>query len=138
MNSKGLNSKSLNSKKLSKLVVDALDDMKGQSIKCINVSKLTSITDYMVIVTGTSNTHLKAMSDSVVKKVKEAEIEVVGVEGRLQSEWILVDIGDVVVHLMMTPVRALYNLEELWNFESGKNTQTDENSEIVEVAEEGS
>jgi ribosome-associated protein len=119
----------LNSKELSKIVVDALDDMKGQSIRCINVEKLTAITDYMVIVTGSSNTHLKALADSVSKSVKEAGQEVVGVEGKLQSEWVLVDLGNVVVHLMLAPVRALYNLEELWNFESKEEGDAGSGSE---------
>lgn len=108
----------MNSKKLSKLVVAALDDMKGQSIRCINVEKLTSITDYMVLATGTSSTHVRALSDTVSKAVKDAGQEVVGVEGRLQSEWVLVDLGDVVVHIMIAPMRALYNLEELWSFKT--------------------
>ena len=108
----------MNSKRLSQLVVNALDDMKGQSIRCINVEKLTAITDYMVIVTGTSNTHIKALADAVVKKMKESKQEILGVEGRLQAEWVLVDIGDVVVHVMTAPVRALYNLEDLWSFKS--------------------
>jgi ribosome-associated protein len=110
----------LNSKKTSKLMVAALEDMKGQSIRCINVSKLTSITDFMVIVTGTSSTHIKALADAVVKKARESGVKVVGVEGRPQAEWVLVDIGDVLVHVMTTPVRALYNLEELWNFSLDK------------------
>jgi len=109
----------LNSKKLAQLVTEALEDLKGQSIICINVKKLTDITDYMVIATGRSNTHIKALADAVTKKVKESGEEVVGVEGRLQSEWVLVDVGDVVVHIMMAPVRALYNLEELWSFSAG-------------------
>ena len=92
--------------------------MKGQSIRCINVERLTSITDYMVIVTGTSSVHLKAMAESVNKSVKEAGLKVVGMEGKLASEWVLVDLGGVVVHLMLAPVRALYNLEELWNFDT--------------------
>lgn len=108
----------MKSKNLSSLVVDALDDMKGQSISCINVENLTAITDYMVIATGSSSTHLKALADSVSKSVKDAGQEVVGVEGKLPSEWILVDLGNVVVHLMLAPARVLYNLEELWNFES--------------------
>ena len=108
----------MNSKKLSQLVIEALDDMKGQSIQCINVKKLTAITDYMVIATGRSNTHIKALSDTVVKKVKEASQPVIGVEGRQQSEWVLVDVGDVLVHIMMASARALYNLEDLWNFKS--------------------
>jgi ribosome-associated protein len=72
----------------------------------------------MVIVTGTSSTHLKALADSVSKSVKDAGQEVVGMEGKVASEWVLVDLGGVVLHLMLAPVRALYNLEELWNFET--------------------
>ena len=94
--------------------------MKGQSISCIDVSKLTSITDFMVIVTGTSNTHTRALADSTVKKARELDVKVIGVEGRLQAEWVLVDLGDVVVHIMTAPVRALYRLEELWNFSLDK------------------
>ncbi len=115
----------MTSKKLAKIVVDSLHDMKAQSIRCINVEKLTAITDYMVIATATSTTHLKALSDSVSKTVKEAGQEVPGVEGKLQSEWILVDAGSVVVHLMLAPLRALYNLEELWNFESRTEIETE-------------
>lgn len=111
----------LNSKKLVKLAVTALDDMKGQSISSINVRKLTEITDYMVIATGRSNTHVKALADEVVRQVKEAGGNVVGVEGRMQSEWVLVDLGDVVVHIMLAPVRALYNLEDLWSFQATVN-----------------
>lgn len=121
----------MKSNKLSKVVVKALDDMKGQSIKCIDVSKLTAITEFMVIVTGTSNTHIKAMADSVAKDVKEVGATVVGVEGRLQAEWVLVDIGGVVVHIMMPQVRALYNLEELWNFKTAK-TETTNNDESAD------
>ncbi len=114
----------MNSKKLSQLAVAALHDMKSQSIQCINVEKLTAITDYMVIATGTSNTHLKATADSISKAAKEAGQEVLGVEGKLQAEWILVDLGNVVVHLMLAPVRALYNLEELWDFEARTESNT--------------
>lgn len=115
----------MNSTELSELVVESLKDLKGQSIRCINVEKLTSITDYMVIVTGTSSTHIKALAESVNKDVKEAGQEVMGMEGKLASEWILVDLGNVVVHLMLAPVRALYNLEELWNFESKTSDDSD-------------
>lgn len=111
----------MKSKRVSALVVDALEDMKGQSIRCIDVSKLTSITDFMVIVTGTSNTHIKALADSTVKRARESDVKIIGVEGRLQAEWVLVDLGDVVVHIMTAPVRALYNLEELWNFSLDKS-----------------
>ena len=106
----------LNSKKLAKLTELALDDLKGQSIRCIDVRSLTEITDYMIIVTGRSSTHIKALADAVVEKVKESSGKIIGVEGRHQSEWVLVDVGDVVVHIMTAPVRALYNLEDLWSF----------------------
>lgn len=114
----------MNSKELSEIVVEALNDVKGQSIRCINVEKLTAITDYMVIVTGTSNTHLKALAESVNKSVKEAGHKAVSTEGKLASEWILVDLGGVVVHFMLAPVRALYNLEELWDFESRPDSES--------------
>ena len=104
-------------KELREIILEAANDLKGQSIDCIDVRRLTSIADYMVIVTGRSSTHVKALSDNVVKEVKKANFEVVGVEGRAQSEWVLVDVGDIVVHVMLSQFRELYNLEELWNFE---------------------
>ena len=116
----------LNSKKLAQRIVDTLDDLKGQSIRCINVKKLTEITDYMVITTGRSNTHTKALADAVVNRLKKSGEKIIGIEGRLQSEWILVDAGDIVVHIMVAPVRTLYNLEDLWGFNivPGKATET--------------
>lgn len=110
--------KELKSKVIARLVVKALEDLKGESIRSIDVQKLTEITDYMVIVTGRSSTHIKALSDSVAKRVKEAGLEILGMEGKLQSEWILVDVGGVVVHIMLGSVRALYNLEDLWSFDA--------------------
>lgn len=107
----------MKAKELKEVILGAANDLKGQSINCIDVRGLTSIADYMVIVTGRSSTHVKALSDNVVKEVKKANFEVVGVEGRAQSEWVLVDVGDIVVHVMLSQIRNLYNLEELWNFE---------------------
>ena len=104
-------------RELKEIILEAANDLKGQSIKCFDVRRLTSIADYMVIVTGRSSTHVKALSDNVLKEVKKANFKVVGVEGRAQSEWVLVDVGDIVVHLMLSQIRTLYNLEELWNFE---------------------
>jgi ribosome-associated protein len=107
----------LKKRELKEIILEAANDLKGQSIDCLDVRRLTSIADYMVIVTGRSSTHVKALSDNVVKEVKKANFEVVGVEGRAQSEWVLVDVGDIVVHVMLSQFRKLYNLEELWNFE---------------------
>lgn len=106
----------MDSRKLSKLTIHALEEIKGKSIVCMDVRKLTQITDYMIVVTGTSSTHIKALCDKVVKDVKAEGVKVVGLEGREQSEWVLVDLGGVVVHIMLAPVRALYRLEDLWNF----------------------
>lgn len=115
----------MKSKKLAQIAIAALEDMKGQSIRCINVEKLTAITDYMVIVTGTSSTHIRALADTVVIKLKAADQKITGVEGKMQSEWVLVDAGGVVIHIMMAPVRALYNLEDLWDFK-GHNAADNE------------
>ena len=116
---------------ISRLVIEALDDLKGASIKSIDVRGLTSITDFMVITTARSNTHAKALADSVVKKSKESGLEIVGTEGRGQSEWVLVDLGDVVVHIMTESMRVLYSLEDLWNF-SPSSTINSENQELSE------
>lgn len=98
------------------LVISALEDVKGQHIETFDVKDLTPVTDAMIICTGTSNTHLKALSDEVVVKAKAAGLHVNGIEGRLQAEWVLVDLGSVIVHLMMGATRALYRLEDLWDF----------------------
>ncbi|MDP1931660.1 MAG: ribosome silencing factor [Gammaproteobacteria bacterium] len=108
----------MNTTQLSQLAVHALEEVKGQDIVCLNVQKLTQITDYMVIVTGTSTTHLRSLADEVIKQFKAAGERVVGEEGRLQAEWILVDLGPVIVHVMLARTRALYSLEDLWNFDS--------------------
>jgi ribosome-associated protein len=108
----------LNTQELSALAVHALEEMKGQDIVCLNVAKLTPIADYMIIVTGTSTTHLRSLADEVSKRAKEAGQSVLGEEGRLQAEWILVDLGAVIVHAMLTRARTLYRLEDLWNFDS--------------------
>lgn len=106
----------MNTKQLSELAVHALEEMKGQDIVCLNVHKLTQITDYMVIVTGTSTTHLRSLADELHRQVKAAGQPILGDEGREQAEWILVDLGGVVVHLLLARTRALYSLEDLWNF----------------------
>ncbi|MCY4265852.1 MAG: ribosome silencing factor [Gammaproteobacteria bacterium] len=113
------------SKRLAEVAVDALEDLKGISIRHIEVTGLTDITDFMVIATGRSSTHVKALADEVVKKVRESGREVLGVEGRSHSEWVLVDAGDVLIHVMVASVRALYKLEDLWDFEATVVSQTE-------------
>ncbi len=101
-------------RKLQKIVVNALEDIKGKDIEVINTTKLTSMFDRLVIATGDSNRQVKALARNVQDKVREAGGEIVSVEGEDAGEWVLVDIGDVVVHVMQPNVRLYYNLEELW------------------------
>lgn len=101
-------------RKLQRIVVDALEDIKGKDIEVINTRKLTSLFDRLVICSGDSNRQVKALARNVQEKVKEAGGEVVGVEGEDTGDWVLVDCGDLVVHVMQPAVRSYYNLEELW------------------------
>ena len=96
------------------LAINTLDDMKGLDITTMDVRSLTSITDYMVICTGRSTRHVKALADTVAAKAKEQKASFVRTEGESESEWILVDLGDVVVHVMLPATRSFYSLEDLW------------------------
>ena len=96
------------------LVVDTLEDLKGRDIVTLPVADLTDITDYMIIVSGTSNRHVKSLVDRVVEAAKEADHPPRGVEGRETNEWVLVDLGDVLVHVMQAETRKFYDLERLW------------------------
>ena len=100
---------------LKELVTDALADLKAVELKVLDVRGMTSITDYMVIASGTSDRHVRALADHVVLKAKEAGQAPLGVEGGDTGEWVLVDLGDVVVHVMQPRVRDYYNLEKLWS-----------------------
>lgn len=101
-------------KKLQKLVVDALEDMKAQDIKIYDTTHLTSLFDRMCIASGTSNRQTKALASSVREKVKESGGHIVSIEGENTGEWVLVDLGDMVVHIMQPVIRGYYRLEELW------------------------
>ncbi len=100
---------------LKKLVLKTLKDHKGINIVTLDVRKLTSVTDYMIICSGTSNRHVKTLADYVVTNAKAQHFRPFGVEGDKENEWILVDLIDVVVHIMLVPVRTFYNLEKLWD-----------------------
>lgn len=100
--------------KLIKTVVAALDEIKARDVEVLDVKKLTALFDRMIIASGDSTRQTRAIANNVVEKVKAAGGTVYGVEGEDNGEWILVDLGDVLVHVMQTAVRAHYNLEELW------------------------
>lgn len=101
-------------RKLQKLAVTALEDVKAKDIEVLNTSKLSALFDRIIIATGDSNRHVNALAQSVHDKAREAGVPVLGMEGQEAGEWVLVDLGDIVVHVMQPVVRAYYNLEELW------------------------
>jgi len=101
-------------KKLQTVVVDALEDVKGQEIVLFDTTHLTSLFDRIAVVSGTSNRQTKALAASVRDKVKEAGGDVVGLEGEDTGEWVLVDLGDMIVHIMQPAIRQYYRLEEIW------------------------
>ena len=100
--------------KLSKATVAALEDIKGRDIVVLDVRKMTSLFDKIIIATADSNRQAKALSKSVQDKLKAQGARIYGVEGEQNAEWILVDLGSVIVHIMQSGIRSHYNLEELW------------------------
>jgi len=96
------------------LALDALDDLKALDPVVIDVRELSSVMDYLVIASGTSARHVKSLADNVVVRAKEQALRPIGVEGETVGEWVLVDYGDVVVHVMQPATRGFYDLERLW------------------------
>ncbi|MDE0659799.1 MAG: ribosome silencing factor [Gammaproteobacteria bacterium] len=92
----------------------AVGDRKAVDPVALDVSRLTELTDRMVIATGTSNRHVKAIVDSVLLAAKRSGVEILGTEGREQNDWVLIDLADVVVHVMSAEARRFYDLERLW------------------------
>ncbi|MBV8031758.1 MAG: ribosome silencing factor [Betaproteobacteria bacterium] len=107
-------------RKKQRAVVDALEDIKGRDIVVYNTAALPSMFERIVIATGDSTRQVKALADNVQEKLKAQGARVYGVEGESASEWILVDLGDLVVHVMHPAVRSFYNLEEIWGGKSVK------------------
>ncbi|MES2491214.1 MAG: ribosome silencing factor [Pseudomonadota bacterium] len=100
---------------LVQVAIAALEDMKAIDVKVIDVMKLTTITDHMIVCTGTSNRHVKSLADNVIQMAKDFGNRPIGIEGIEQGEWVLVDLGGVVVHVMQVQARAFYQLERLWD-----------------------
>ncbi len=95
-------------------VVDAIEDIKGFDITVMDVRKLTSMTSYMIVASANSSRQAKAVADNVREKLKEKGYAIRGTEGEKEGEWVLVDLDDIVVHIMVPTTRAYYNLEQLW------------------------
>ncbi|TAL77615.1 MAG: ribosome silencing factor [Burkholderiaceae bacterium] len=100
--------------KLQRLVIDALEDVKAQDIKVFNTSHITSLFDRVIIASGTSNRQTRALASNVSDCARKHKIPIVAHEGEDQGEWVLVDLGDIVVHCMQPSIRRYYNLEEIW------------------------
>ncbi|MFV8783515.1 ribosome silencing factor [Microbulbifer sp. SA54] len=100
---------------IKEIAVNALEDLKGQDIVALDVSELSDVMETLIICTGTSNRQVKSLASNVVEDGKEAGIRPIGVEGMDTGEWVLVDYGDVVIHVMQAQIRAFYDLEKLWS-----------------------
>jgi ribosome-associated protein len=107
-------------KKAAEKLITALEDMKAVNIKTIDVRKQTSITDMMMIATGRSNRQVRAISDKILETAKQIGLPILGIEGQKDGEWVLVDLGDFVIHIMQADVREYYQLEKLWTPEPKK------------------
>ena len=108
----------MTSDQLTELVISSLEDLKAIDIQQVDVSGQSPLTDRFVIATGNSTRHVKSMAEKLVMKAKEADCKPLGVEGEREGEWVLVDLNDVIVHLMLPRTRAFYNLEKLWEASS--------------------
>lgn len=102
-------------KALQEFVIDKIDDLKGQDIVALDVQGKSSITDCMIICTGTSTRHVSSIADHVVQASRAAGLIPLGVDGKNAADWVVVDLGDVIVHVMQEESRQLYELEKLWS-----------------------
>ncbi|NOQ87803.1 MAG: ribosome silencing factor [Gammaproteobacteria bacterium] len=102
---------------LKQLTMDALEGLKAEDITVLDVRDKTTVTDWVYIATGSSSRHVKSIANSVVVAAKQADRPPLGVEGEAEGEWVLVDLGDVIVHVMQRQVREFYDLESLWSVE---------------------
>ena len=106
---------SMDSKAITRLVLEALEEVKAVAPVLLDVREQTDITDYMLVASGSTNRQVKALAARVIDSAKVAELNVIGVEGLEDAGWVLIDLGDVLVHVMLPTLRELYDLESLWS-----------------------
>lgn len=114
---------------MKKAVVDALEDIKASDITVMDVSKLTAITSCMIIASASSSRQAKSLAHNVQEKMRELGVAITGVEGEREGEWVLVDLGDIVVHIMLQSTREYYNLEQLWGAAEGRRLKVAQQSD---------
>jgi ribosome-associated protein len=102
-------------KKIAELAVTVLEDHKAIDIRCLDVRHLTSLMDFMIVATGRSDRHVRSLGDAVLEECRLRKLHVLGTEGKQTGEWLLVDLVDVVVHIMLPRVRSFYEIEKLWD-----------------------
>jgi ribosome-associated protein len=108
---------------IQKVAIDALEDLKAIDLTVLDVRELTSITDTMIICTGRSNRHVKSLAENVVTEAKKHKHSFIHMEGHQEGEWVIVDLGDVVVHVMQAATREFYSLEDLWELHAHTHTR---------------
>lgn len=125
-------SKLANAEQLRDIALAALEESKAEDVKVLDVTSLTDITDYMIVATGTSDRHVRALANNVLDAMREAGQTHLGIEGEEDKDWILVDFVDIVVHLMRAQTRSRYDLESLWDKTFGELAADGTAEEIVE------
>jgi len=114
MDNKPLEVQAFDLEKIKLAVVDAIEDIKGFDISVMDVREMTSLASYMIVASASSSRQTKAIANNVLEKLKELGVQSRGTEGEREGEWVLVDLGDIIVHIMLPTTRAYYNLEQLW------------------------
>jgi ribosome-associated protein len=115
----------LTTDKLQQIVIDAMDDLKAEKINHINLEGISGFTDRMIFASGNSNRHVKSIAQSVVEASKKANVPPLGVEGEDIGDWVLVDLGDIVVHVMLPETREFYDIERLWTDQAGHDIDSE-------------
>lgn len=113
---------------LKQMSLDALDDLKAEDITVLDVRGKTTVTDWIIVATGSSSRHVKSIANSVISAAKEANRAPLGSEGEDEGEWVLVDLGDVIVHVMQRQVREYYDLESLWSVDAVEQLREQDHS----------
>lgn len=128
MDNKPLEAQAFDLEKIKLAVVDAIEDIKGFDISVMDVREMTSLASYMIVASASSSRQTKAIANNVLEKLKELGVNARGTEGEREGEWVLVDLGDIIVHIMLPTTRAYYNLEQLWGAAEGTRSASASNT----------